>query len=115
MNHQDHVNLLRRGIVEVGSVWADFGSGAGAFTLALADLLGPGGEIYCVDKDRSALKEEEKAMRTYFPDKLGLSINADFTQRLALSSVVGVVMGNSLPFLRQEDAMLQVVCRYLMP
>ena len=40
MNHEDHVRLLRKGIVEPGGVWADFGSGAGAFTLALADLLG---------------------------------------------------------------------------
>ena len=35
MNHRDHVNLLRRGVPEPGGVWADLGSGAGAFTLAL--------------------------------------------------------------------------------
>ncbi|TMD25838.1 MAG: class I SAM-dependent methyltransferase, partial [Chloroflexi bacterium] len=52
MNHEDHVRLLRKGIVEPGGVWADFGSGAGAFTLALADLLGTEGSIYSVDKDR---------------------------------------------------------------
>ena len=115
MNHQDHVNLLRRGIVEGGSVWADFGAGAGAFTLALADLLGPGGEIYAVDKDRSALKEQERAMRTYFPDTMVHSINADFTQRLALPSLDGVVMANSLHFLRQKDAMLQLVRSYHKP
>jgi ubiquinone/menaquinone biosynthesis C-methylase UbiE len=115
MNHQDHVNLLRRGIAEVGGVWADFGSGAGAFTLALADLLGSGGEIYAVDKDRSALKEQERAMRTYFPDTMVHYINADFTQRLALPSLDGVVMANSLHFLRQKDAMLQLVRSYLKP
>jgi ubiquinone/menaquinone biosynthesis C-methylase UbiE len=115
MNHQDHVNLLRRGIVEAGGVWADFGAGTGAFTLALADLLGPGGEIYAVDKDRSALKEQERAMRTYFPGTVVHYINADFTQKLALPPLDGVVMANSLHFLRQKDAMLQLVRDYLKP
>src|SRR5690554_4106120 len=41
MNHQDHVNLLRPGVPATGGVWADFGAGTGAFTLALAELLGP--------------------------------------------------------------------------
>jgi hypothetical protein len=36
---------LRDGVPEPGGVWADLGSGEGAFTLALADLLGPGGRI----------------------------------------------------------------------
>ena len=40
MNHTDHVNLLREGISEPGGVWAEFGSGSGAFTMALAELLG---------------------------------------------------------------------------
>ena len=37
MDHTDHVNLIRAG-VSTGGVWADFGSGGGAFTLALADV-----------------------------------------------------------------------------
>jgi len=40
MKHTEHVNLLRRGIPAPGGVWADFGSGTGAFTLALAELTG---------------------------------------------------------------------------
>jgi ubiquinone/menaquinone biosynthesis C-methylase UbiE len=49
MNHADHVALLRAGVPGPGGVWADLGSGAGAFTLALADLIGPTGQIYSVD------------------------------------------------------------------
>ena len=64
MNHNDHVYLLRKGIAGPGGVWADLGSGSGAFTLALADLIGPTGHIYSVDKDRSALREQERAMRS---------------------------------------------------
>ena len=44
MEHPDHVALLRPG-VPPGGAWADIGAGEGAFTLALADLLGPGGSI----------------------------------------------------------------------
>ena len=52
MNHNDHVNLLRKGIPEKGGLWADLGSGTGAFTLALADLIGSTGHIYSIDKDQ---------------------------------------------------------------
>ncbi|MCB0100226.1 MAG: methyltransferase domain-containing protein, partial [Caldilineaceae bacterium] len=67
MNHTDHVNLLRNGIPAAGGVWADFGSGCGAFTLALAELLGPNGEIFSVDQDGAALRAQEQAMRHQFP------------------------------------------------
>ncbi len=60
MNHEDHINLLRQGIPNRGGNWADLGSGTGAFTLALADLSGPSARIYSVDKDKGALKEQER-------------------------------------------------------
>ncbi len=48
MNHRDHINLIRNGIAGQGNVWAELGSGDGAFTLALAELLGPGGrDLLC--------------------------------------------------------------------
>jgi ubiquinone/menaquinone biosynthesis C-methylase UbiE len=46
MNHNDHVSLIRNGVATSGGVWADFGAGTGAFTLALAEVVGPGAEIY---------------------------------------------------------------------
>ena len=56
MDHRDHVGLLREGVQRDGVVapratWADIGAGTGAFTLALADLLGPGARIVSVDRD----------------------------------------------------------------
>ena|SRR5579859_1291144 len=115
MNHNDHVYLLRKGVPAQGGIWADFGSGAGAFTLALADLIGPTGEIYSVDKDRNALREQERAMRSRFPDTSVHYLGADFTRRLDLPPLDGVVMANSLHFLRQKEPMLQLVCSYLKP
>jgi len=115
MNHEDHVRLLRKGIAETGGIWADFGSGAGAFTLALADLLGTEGSIYSVDKERGALREQERAMRARFPGARVDYINADFMQRLTLPPLDGVVMANSLHFVRNKDVMLQLVRGYLKP
>ncbi len=41
MNHADLVALLKPGVQEQGGRWADLGAGEGAFTVALAELLGP--------------------------------------------------------------------------
>ncbi|HEY7350045.1 MAG TPA: methyltransferase domain-containing protein [Ktedonobacterales bacterium] len=116
MNHNDHVRLLRAGVSEPeGGVWADLGSGSGAFTLALADLLGPTGEIYSVDKDRGALREQEKALRARFPATTVNYLAADFSQRLDLPPLDGVVMANSLHFQREKGPALQLVRGYLKP
>src|SRR5512137_632868 len=98
MNHDDHVFLLRGGIPAPGGVWADLGSGWGAFTLALADLLGPTGQIYSVDKDPGALREQEQAMRARFPDVAVRTYVADFTRRLDLPALDGIVLANALHF-----------------
>jgi ubiquinone/menaquinone biosynthesis C-methylase UbiE len=115
MNHEDHVRLLRGGVPEPGGVWADLGSGSGAFTLALADLIGPVGEIYSVDRDRRALREQERAMRARFPQTAVHYLVADFSQLLELPPLDGVVMANSLHFQRQKDPVLQLVRGYLKP
>jgi ubiquinone/menaquinone biosynthesis C-methylase UbiE len=115
MDHNDHVFLLRKGVAGRGGVWADLGSGRGAFTLALADLIGPEGRIYSVDKDRAALAEQEKTMRSRFPGTNVTYLHADFTRRLTLPALDGVVMANSLHFLRDKDAMLQLLRGYLRP
>ncbi len=115
MDHKDHVNLLRGGIAETGGIWADLGSGGGAFTLALAEIIGAEAEIYSVDKDRGALKEQERAMKARFPAVTVHYINADFTAPLKLPPLNGIVMANSLHFLRQKDPVLQMVLGYLRP
>jgi ubiquinone/menaquinone biosynthesis C-methylase UbiE len=115
MIHEDHVNLLRKGILEPGGVWADLGSGAGAFTLALADLIGSTGEIYSVDKDASVLRQQERTMRTRFPAATVHYIAADFTSKLDLPPLDGIVMANSLHFVRKKEPVLQLVRGYLRP
>lgn len=95
MNHHDHVALLGGGLPDMSRaadaalteqpVWADIGSGGGAFTLALAELLGDAATIHSVDRDRAALTEQERAFRARFPATLLRVHRADFTQTLNLS------------------------------
>ena len=115
MNHTDHVHLLRKGVTEPGGIWADLGSGSGAFTLALAELLGPTGRIYSVDKDSSVLRQQEQAMHQFSPTMNVTYIPADFTRSLDLPQLDGIVMANSLHFVRKKDDVLQRVASHIRP
>ncbi len=115
MQHADHVNLLRKGVPEPGGVWADLGSGTGAFTLALADLIGPDGQIYSVDKDQGALRKQKRTMRARFPEMVIHYRVTDFSRRQDLPPLDGVVMANSLHFQPEKDQVLQLVRSYLRP
>ena len=118
MNHSDHVALLRGGVEKAGSggvLWADLGSGGGAFTLALAELLGPGGRIVSVDRDRGALREQAAAMAARFPEVELEQRVADFTGDLGLPSLDGIVMANSLHFQPDRAAVIRRVRAMLRP
>lgn len=108
MDHNDHVSLLRDGIAGTGGTWADLGAGSGAFTLALADLLGPGATIHAVDRDAKALRANEQAMRARFASVTVHYHIADFTGPLDLPPLDGMVMANSLHF-QPEQRQLDVV------
>jgi SAM-dependent methyltransferase len=112
VNHADLVALIEEGVAERGGRWADLGSGEGAFTLALADLLGPGSHITAVDRDAGALRHLE---RDRF---LGVEIETevgDFTRPLALANLDGIVMANSLHFVRDKAPVLDSVRKQLRP
>ncbi len=103
MDHRDHVALLRPA-VEPGGTWADIGAGEGAFTLALADLLGAAGRIVAVDRDRRALEENEARVRARFPATALTTITADFAGPgpLSLADLDGLVAANSLHFVARD-------------
>ena len=114
MNHQDHVNLLRRAVPkESRGPWADFGSGDGAFTLALRDLLGPDAEIYSIEKDEARLDQQQRNFLVKFPESNIQFLHADFTQRLDLPSLEGLVMANALHFFRDKERLLRQFRSYL--
>jgi SAM-dependent methyltransferase len=103
MNHEDHLALLGPGVEPAGGTWADIGSGTGAFTLALADLLGPGGRIVSVDRDEGALQAQAAALASRFPGVELRTLVADFRRPLALPRLDGIVMANSLHFVPRAE------------
>lgn len=101
MDHADHVALLRAA-VEPGGTWADIGAGSGAFTLALADLLGAGSRIVAVDRDAGALGRAVAAVSSRFPAVAIEPLVADFTRVLEVPALDGLVAANSLHFVPRD-------------
>jgi ubiquinone/menaquinone biosynthesis C-methylase UbiE len=106
LRHADLVALIKDGVGEGGGHWADLGAGEGAFTSALADLLGPEAHITAVDQDASAVR----AIKGRFDVRV-----ADFTSPLDLQDLDGVLMANSLHFVRDKRAVLKAVRAMLRP
>jgi SAM-dependent methyltransferase len=108
VDHADHVELLRGGIDEPGGTWADIGAGEGAFTLALADLLGPGARIVAVDRDARALRANASAVGARFPATVLETVVADLTRSLTLPPLDGLVAANSLHFVPRDQQVATV-------
>jgi SAM-dependent methyltransferase len=102
VEHAEHVGLLRGGVMVRGGTWADIGAGEGAFTLALADLLGPGASIVAVDRDAGALRRNAAAVAAGFPAVELATLVADFSRPLDLPPLDGLIAANSLHFVPHE-------------
>ena len=98
-------------------MWADLGAGEGAFTLALAELLGPGATIHVLDRDRRALEANIRRMTESFPRTVAVAHRADFVDGLPFpsASLDGIVMANSLHFVRDKGPVLQRLVTGLRP
>jgi SAM-dependent methyltransferase len=116
VEHADHVALLREA-VEPGGTWADLGSGRGAFTLALAELLGPTGTIWSVDRDAHLLEDQAASLRALPADRAPRvhPLVGDFTRPLALPVLDGIVMANSLHFVADPVPVLRGIVALLRP
>ena len=115
MDHHDHVALIRAGVEGAGSRWLELGAGEGAFTLALADVLGPGGLIRAMDLDARALDFAVDAVRRSFP-RVGVEpVRGDFTVRLDGTGFDGVLAANSLHFVPDRARTLTAVRNALRP
>jgi SAM-dependent methyltransferase len=115
MDHEDHLYLLKEGIPTPGGKWGEFGSGRGAFTQALAELIGPNGEIYSVDRDQNALRSQAKSIQARLGERSPRMhyLNVDYTHPLDLPSLDGVLMANALHFQRDKAPVLNLIRGYL--
>ena len=114
MIHADHVALLRPADLLQGGVWGDLGSGTGAFTLALRELVGPDAEIYAVDQHQASLSEMLKTYKRKFGNTARLhSLTADFSKPLDLPALDGLLLANSLHFFRDKVKILKQLKKHI--
>jgi len=109
MKHEDHVALIRGGVEGAGRRWLELGAGDGEFTLALADMLGDGGEIVAVDLDKWALAELEGRVGAAFAGTRIETRVEDFTRRLPPGPFDGVLAANSLHFVADLAPVLEAI------
>lgn len=93
MTHTEAVALIQNGNIQAGQTWADVGAGSGRFTYALAELLGPEGQVYALDLQPSleAGPVSEKLAKVE-------SRQVDFREGISLSGLDGLLMANSLHY-----------------
>jgi len=119
MDHRDHVRLLAGAVPGPGrgGTWADIGAGEGAFTLALADLLGSGARIVALDRDAGALRANAQAVGARFAGVELTTLVADFTAALVLPPLDGLVAANSLHFVPRDRqvAVIRSLAAHLRP
>lgn len=115
MNHYDHMRLLRSAVTPKKQIWADFGSGDGAFTLALRELGGEETEIYSVDVDSSRLSIQKKHFDEMFSRSNIHFLHEDFTKPLDMPMLDGIIMANSLHYIEKKIPFLIDVKDYLKP
>jgi SAM-dependent methyltransferase len=106
MNINQATALIRTPLIEWvrPQDWCDLGCGTGTFTTALAELLAPGSTIHAVDLNQQALEEipdlyNEVQIRKVLADLRSPS--------LRLPSVDGILMANSLHFIREQHLFLK--------
>ncbi len=88
------------------SRWADLGCGNGIFTIALSHLLGNGSKIHAIDK---------QSQRIHSPTDVEIEfIKADFiTDTLPISNMHGVLMANSLHYIKDQMVFVKKIKRHL--
>ena len=115
MTHLEAVELLRPVGIEEGGAWADLGAGEGRFSWALADLLGKEGRVTAVDKQARALSllEERAALMSHVAQVK--SRVADLKEPLGLENLDGILLANSLHYVKNQRKLLAELTLSLKP
>lgn len=103
-----------------GARWADLGAGRGTFTRALSRLLGPGAEVYALDRDPAAVSalagigSQNGAPVTPLHGDFGTEAA---WRSLALPALDGILLANSLHYVpaAEQRAVLARLAAALRP
>jgi ubiquinone/menaquinone biosynthesis C-methylase UbiE len=108
-------DLIAPAIPNMGGRWAELGSGTGIFTLELYKLVGPRAEIFSIDKNGHALEKQKRAFAARYPEANIHYIQADFTHKLDLPPLDGILTANSFHFVPfdQQKQVAALICSYL--
>lgn len=115
MELPEMVALIRGGVPRPGGAWADLGAGTGNFSWALAELIGPQGTIYAVDRDGKAIRQLNERIARSDPGAAIIPLQADFSRPLDLPALDGVLLANALHFIRDQPAVVALAAGYLRP
>ncbi|MBA4850088.1 class I SAM-dependent methyltransferase [Emticicia sp. BO119] len=85
-------------------IWVDLGCGSGTFTLALASILDKSSTIFAIDYNSTAINKIPESFHQVNIKKLTL----DFVNtHLPLNHIEGVLMANSLHFVKDKETFLE--------
>src|ERR1044072_1410401 len=116
MKIEDAVALIRSSVQRSEGTWADLGAGRGTFTRALVEIMGKDARIYCVDRHAESLVELATWAKEHAPNVA--VIEGDFTDDHALEQLPeldGLLLANSLHFVKDAGAVLKRLVRHLRP
>ena len=102
MTPQEIEQFIKKAITPQGSTWADLGAGNGKITMVVRSLLGKDGEVFAVDTNPQIMNLSPlETIAKVIP------IQQDFTQPLDLPMLDGILMANSLHFVKDKKSFLQ--------
>lgn len=109
MDLHDAVELIKPAFAQPkpAQVWIDLGAGSGLFTRALATLLEQGSTVHAVDKRKQVIENT-------FNDNAIVFHHLDFSGGiLPFTPVDGILMANSLHFMKEKENLLSRLKGYL--
>jgi trans-aconitate methyltransferase len=114
MRHRDAVDLIAGAGFDASSpsVWADLGCGDGRFTCALASLLAPGSVVHAIDRDAAALSRLRACSSSV---RISPHILDFVSQPWPVESLQGILMANSLHYVRAQRAFVSLCASRLAP
>ncbi len=118
MTLTEAVEFIRPGVTPgADECWADLGAGTGTFTRALAHLLGKGGRVIAIERDRRSLKELRRISQEIISPKVDVA-QGDITDLTTISEfrdiqLDGALLANVLHFIADPVAVLRDLQTYM--
>ncbi len=110
MKESDAIQLIQKGIPteSANSTWVDLGSGSGTFTKALAKVLGNSSTILAIDKENHKIVSPNNQVKIQ-------SLQSDFTKASLPDSLDGILMANSLHYVKDQLEFIKALTNQLKP